>query len=199
MKRLTSLVGIVAALFLSVTPNFAFATVCGSLTTLNGLKDAQNAVNGAAVRITMTQDCTLTGLELNMDRIGSPAARPLYLYSNVAGLPGALLDTGTNISPSATYPTLAYETSNLSGGVCGASGSSYWIVILQAGDDGSNRILFSTNYGAADTSTAAYLQSGTWNTSFDPSGGVGVIDGTPTTCASAGGAQPFSRFIAFWW
>ncbi len=188
------IVTLLAVLFFGIMPNFAHATVCGTEShTQNDTYDLFGN-QALAVKVTMTSSCNITSVDMNFAEIGSPAARPLYIYNDSAGAPGTILATGGNVTQTHVYPVYGLETSTFDGTVCIASGTIVYVDInVDGSDSAGSRFIAGISDGG---SSLLYKNGGTWHTTIYD--GIANINGTVASCGGST-ASPFSRFVAYWW
>lgn len=117
-----------------------------------------------AFSFTPTETATVTGADLALALVSSPAmvglTTPLYVYieSNTAAGPGAIVDTLAQTGTYSAYPTTSV-VSFACVGTCGTldAGTTYWIV----GQEATNTLTTGWMWSYSDTGAWYYNESGT--------------------------------------
>jgi len=130
MKKILVILG----LLLFVFPSFSYAEVCAiNSASRNGTIQwgKSTTYQKLAQPFTVTSACTLTAVGVLVQKDGSPVdAGVVSIYTDSTGSPGTLVETGTNITPAASY---AVATSTFGGTHVLAVSTTYWVVNTRTG------------------------------------------------------------------
>jgi hypothetical protein len=131
---------------------------------------------------TVSSNGKITAVQISVAKVGSPADHiSVAIYSNSSGVPGSLLETGSNIDPAGT--SFALATSTFAGTTQLNTGTTYHIVLSRTGSlDASNYF----NWGV-DNHTIPYASyerfngtswsapfAGAYNATFEIDGNIVV-------------------------
>lgn len=129
-----------------------------------------------------TQTAVLTGADLALAANGPVTPLNLYIESNVAGAPGAILDTLTQTGSYSDYPTTSLVNFTCSGPCTTLdAGSTYWIVATQSNPANTTFWLNSFSDSAPWFYNLTNSATGPWTAATAPGNDSAFdVTGTPT-------------------
>lgn len=182
----------VAAFF----PLFASASVCAIYTTAGagtqswGDTSSQEQI---AQPFTVSSACVVNAVGIYAETLGSPADSPVIeLAANNAGVPGTILDTGTNPTLTGSF---AWATSTFSGGITVSPGSTYWIVYTRSGGRSPTDRYSTTVDNTSPPFSPLNRYNGTSWSTLSTYNSLFEVDGTPGSTPSPG-LNPASEIFA---